>query len=167
MNGKAVFRGGRQVIALLVFKVGPVAKFFQFLGHGMGKLEQFAREGVSFVVGGIAVDAVTGLDVAVQHVAAALGGAALWAVARGFEWRSGRVGLGDGDIWLLAALGAWTGPAPLPGTVLLGALAGLLYAGLLKALRRWPEDGYIPFGPALMLGAALHAGLGVPAFLRP
>ena len=80
----------------------------------------------------------------------------------------GRIQLSsDGDIWLLAALGAWTGPAPLPGTVLLGALAGLLYAGLLKTLRRWPEDGYIPFGPALMLGAALHAGLGVPAFLRP
>lgn len=43
-------------IALLVFKVGPVARFFQILGHGMGKLEQFAREGVSFVVGGIGVD---------------------------------------------------------------------------------------------------------------
>ena len=43
-------------IALLIFKVGPVARFFQLLGHGMGKLEQFAREGVSFVVGGIGVD---------------------------------------------------------------------------------------------------------------
>jgi CNT family concentrative nucleoside transporter len=44
------------VIALLIFKVEPVARFFQLLGHGMGKLEQFAREGMSFVVGGIAVD---------------------------------------------------------------------------------------------------------------
>ncbi|MBA3849139.1 MAG: NupC/NupG family nucleoside CNT transporter [Opitutus sp.] len=43
-------------IALLIFKVGPVARFFQLLGHGMGRLEQFAREGVSFVVGGIGVD---------------------------------------------------------------------------------------------------------------
>ncbi len=121
------------------------------------------------IAGGVLASAAgwTGVGTLASLAGAALGGAALWAVARGFEWRSGRVGLGDGDIWLLAALGAWTGPAPLPGTVLLGALAGLLYAGLLKALRRWPEDGYIPFGPALMLGAALHAGLGVPAFLRP
>ncbi len=44
------------VIALLIFKVGPVAKFFTFLGHGMGKLEEFARAGAGFVYGGIAVD---------------------------------------------------------------------------------------------------------------
>jgi CNT family concentrative nucleoside transporter len=43
-------------IALLIFKVGPVAKFFSLLGHGMGKLEEFARAGAGFVYGGIAVD---------------------------------------------------------------------------------------------------------------
>jgi CNT family concentrative nucleoside transporter len=43
-------------IALLIFKVAPIARFFQILGHGMGKLEEFARQGVSFVVGGIGVD---------------------------------------------------------------------------------------------------------------
>lgn len=44
------------VIALLIFKVGPVARFFSLLGHGMGKLEEFARQGAAFVYGGIAVD---------------------------------------------------------------------------------------------------------------
>jgi CNT family concentrative nucleoside transporter len=44
------------VIALLVFKVGPVAKFFALMGHGIGKLEEFARQGASFVYGGIIVD---------------------------------------------------------------------------------------------------------------
>ncbi|HRG56938.1 MAG TPA: Na+ dependent nucleoside transporter N-terminal domain-containing protein, partial [Lacunisphaera sp.] len=44
------------VIALLIFKVGPVASFFQWLGHGMEKLEQFARQGAAFVYGGIIVD---------------------------------------------------------------------------------------------------------------
>ncbi len=44
------------VIALLVFKVGPVGKFFQLLGHGIGKLEEFSRQGAAFVYGGIAVD---------------------------------------------------------------------------------------------------------------
>lgn len=44
------------VIALLIFKVGPVARFFSILGQGMGKLEEFARQGAGFVYGGIAVD---------------------------------------------------------------------------------------------------------------
>ena len=44
------------VIALLIFKVGPVARFFQVVGQGIGKLEQFAHAGASFVYGGIAVD---------------------------------------------------------------------------------------------------------------
>lgn len=43
-------------IALLIFKVGPVGRFFQLVGHGIGKLEEFARAGASFVYGGIAVD---------------------------------------------------------------------------------------------------------------
>ncbi|MBI2516851.1 MAG: NupC/NupG family nucleoside CNT transporter [Opitutae bacterium] len=43
------------VIALLIFKVGPVARFFQVLGHAMGKLEEFARQGAAFVYGGIGV----------------------------------------------------------------------------------------------------------------
>ncbi len=43
------------VIALLIFKVKPVADFFSLLGSAMGKLESFARQGASFVCGGIAV----------------------------------------------------------------------------------------------------------------
>ena len=41
------------VIALLIFKVPPVTRFFQMLGHGMEKIERFAREGASFVFGGL------------------------------------------------------------------------------------------------------------------
>jgi len=44
------------IIALLIFKVTFVADFFSLLGEGIGKLEQFARAGASFVYGGIAVD---------------------------------------------------------------------------------------------------------------
>lgn len=44
------------VIALLIFKVGPVARFFSLLGEAMGKLEGFARQGAAFVYGGIMVD---------------------------------------------------------------------------------------------------------------
>lgn len=42
------------LIALLILKVAPVQYFFQTLGKGMQKIEQFAKAGVNFVYGGIA-----------------------------------------------------------------------------------------------------------------
>ncbi len=43
-------------IALMVLKVPPVTRFFQTVGHGMEKIEQFAKEGAGFVYGGIVVE---------------------------------------------------------------------------------------------------------------
>ena len=43
------------VIAVLVFKVQPVASFFQWLGRGMQLLEGFAFKGAAFVYGGVGV----------------------------------------------------------------------------------------------------------------
>ena len=56
INYRLVLSGiGLQVlIAVLIFKVPPVAWFFQKLGHGMEKIELFARKGASFVYGGVA-----------------------------------------------------------------------------------------------------------------
>ncbi|MSU46246.1 MAG: NupC/NupG family nucleoside CNT transporter [Lacunisphaera sp.] len=48
------------VIAMLIFHVGPVARFFQVVGQGIGKLEEFARAGAAFVYGGIAVEQMPG-----------------------------------------------------------------------------------------------------------
>ncbi len=48
------------VIALLIFKVGPVAKFFQLLGQGIAVLESCARQGAAFVFGGIVVEQAPG-----------------------------------------------------------------------------------------------------------
>jgi CNT family concentrative nucleoside transporter len=39
------------VLALLVLKIPPVQHFFQLLGKGMGKIEEFGREGAKFVFG--------------------------------------------------------------------------------------------------------------------
>lgn len=43
------------VIAILVLRVDAVQHFFEFLGKGMQKIEQFAKVGVDFVYGGVAV----------------------------------------------------------------------------------------------------------------
>jgi CNT family concentrative nucleoside transporter len=58
INWRLVVTGiGLQVaIALLIFHVAPVARFFKVLGDGIGMLEQFARQGAAFVYGGILVD---------------------------------------------------------------------------------------------------------------
>ncbi len=48
------------LIAILVFKVSFVRSFFQFLGHGMEKIEFFAFKGASFVYDGVAVQGPTG-----------------------------------------------------------------------------------------------------------
>jgi concentrative nucleoside transporter, CNT family len=46
--------GLQLLIAILVLKVPPVTAFFQALGKGMQKIEQFAKEGANFAYGGIA-----------------------------------------------------------------------------------------------------------------
>lgn len=58
INLRLVFSGLalQIVIALLVLKVSFITRFFEFLGRGMSKIEQFATQGASFVYGGIMVD---------------------------------------------------------------------------------------------------------------
>lgn len=58
INYRLVFSGlALQIlIAVLVLKVEPITRFFAMLGRGMGKIEQFAAQGASFVYGGIMID---------------------------------------------------------------------------------------------------------------
>lgn len=58
INLRLVLSGlGLQVlIAVLVLKVPVVTRFFEMLGRGMSKIEQFATQGAAFVYGGIMVD---------------------------------------------------------------------------------------------------------------
>ncbi|HQS23371.1 MAG: NupC/NupG family nucleoside CNT transporter [Sphingobacteriia bacterium 24-36-13] len=63
INFRLVFSGIllQIFIAVMVLKVPPVTRFFQLLGHGMEKIERFAREGVAFVYSGIMVNAPDGV----------------------------------------------------------------------------------------------------------
>jgi len=75
-----------------------------------------------------------------------------------FQWK-GRIGLGGGDVKLLAMLGAFLGPAAVFHVVLISSLAGsvvgLTYAFVMQ--RRGESDSMmgvaIPFGPFLVIGA--------------
>ena len=48
-------------IGILILKIPVVTSFFQFLGRGMGKIEEFARQGAAFVYGGIAATTPAGV----------------------------------------------------------------------------------------------------------
>lgn len=92
-------------------------------------------------------DMITPLPDAV--LGAALGYITLWLVMTGFYYITGKIGMGQGDFKLLAALGAWFGWATLPLILLmaslLGAVAGITYLKLSKQSKETP----IPFGPFL------------------
>jgi CNT family concentrative nucleoside transporter len=57
ISGRVVLSGLflQAIIAVLVLKVPPVTRVFQFLGRGMEKIEMFAFKGASFVYDGIAI----------------------------------------------------------------------------------------------------------------
>jgi CNT family concentrative nucleoside transporter len=48
------------VIGILVLKIPAVTNFFQMLGKGMGKIEEFSRQGAAFVYGGISATTPSG-----------------------------------------------------------------------------------------------------------
>ncbi len=92
-------------------------------------------------------------------LAAALGYAALRALALGYRAWRGREGLGAGDAKLLAASGAWVGLAGL-GPVLLAASA----AGLAVAVLR---GGRLRATTVIPLGTCLAAGTWAARLLLP
>ncbi len=73
----------------------------------------------------------------------------LWSTYWGFKLITGKEGMGYGDFKLLAAIGAWLGWQIIPGTILIAAVTGLLYA-MIASLRGKRESGKpIAFGPFL------------------
>lgn len=87
---------------------------------------------------------------------AAVGGGMLWAIAFLYERRTGQIGLGLGDVKLVAMLGAFLGLQPILGVILLGSLLGIAHALVVIGLRGGGRKTKIPFGPALALAGVLH-----------
>ena len=76
---------------------------------------------------------------------AAVGYLSLWSIYWLFKLLTGKEGMGYGDFKLLAALGAWFGPAPLLVVILLSAVTGLVFA----VITRLGKGNPMPFGPYL------------------
>lgn len=106
------------------------------------------------IAAGMALPVLIDRDAIWWHASGAvLGYLVVWSVGRVYTAMRGRPGIGLGDAKLLAAAGAWLGPAGLPSVLLVatfGALAGI-------GVARWrgakiSARSAIPFGPFLALG---------------
>ncbi|HEY1229056.1 MAG TPA: A24 family peptidase [Ramlibacter sp.] len=86
----------------------------------------------------------------------------LWTVTQAFKLATGRVGMGNGDFKLFAALGAWFGWQALIPIVLMASVIGAVIGIALKFASQLREGGYVPFGPFLA-GAGLTALLFGPS----
>lgn len=141
------------------------------------------------IVIGLAVSALpSGIGLENAALGALLGGGILWAVAFGYEFLTGREGMGFGDVKLLAMIGAFLGwqavPLVLVAASVTGSFAGVgvmivqgisgagrrvvrqLGAGALcPFVRRAAQRTAIPFGPFLALGALI--ALYEPSFRVP
>lgn len=79
---------------------------------------------------------------------AGVGAAVFWGMAALFQARTGRQGLGGGDITLIAALGVWVGLAGVPMVIVTAAAAALSVAVM-------RGQGRLAFGPYLVLATAV------------
>ncbi len=108
-----------------------------------------------------------GLGILSSLSGAALGFGLFYAIAWYYQWRTGRSGMGGGDIKLLAMLGSFLGPLGVLTTIfvssVLGTVIGITYAWISR--RRSGEGGSLmkvslPFGPFLVIGALYAYLLG-------
>jgi leader peptidase (prepilin peptidase)/N-methyltransferase len=89
-----------------------------------------------------------------------VGGGGLFAVAVGYRAATGRDGLGGGDVKLLGMIGAFLGPVGAFLTIMIGSIAGTLYACAFLLRRGEGRTAQLPFGTFLAPGAVLALFLG-------
>jgi leader peptidase (prepilin peptidase)/N-methyltransferase len=89
------------------------------------------------------------------------GGGSLYLVAWGYWFVRREVGMGMGDVKLLAAIGGWLGWQAIVPTLMIGSIVGALGGIVVMGVtRRWDTRLAIPFGPFLSLGAWIHLMYG-------
>lgn len=101
------------------------------------------------ILAGLLVSVSGGSDsMLASGIGAALGYGLIWAVARCYAWLARKPGLGEGDLKLFAATGAWLGWQMLPAMIFVSSVLGIIGALLAMALgRTMTRQTRIPFGP--------------------
>jgi leader peptidase (prepilin peptidase)/N-methyltransferase len=91
-----------------------------------------------------------------------LGGGSLLLVAYGYQWLTGKEGMGGGDIKLLAMMGAFLGWKAVPFIIFSSSLIGSVVGISIMLLQKKDSKLAIPFGPYLAFGALLYIFYGQP-----
>lgn len=89
-----------------------------------------------------------------------LGGGSLLLVAYGYQWLTGKEGMGGGDIKLLAMMGAFLGWKSIPFIIFASSLVGALVGVSIMLIQKKDSKLAIPFGPYLAFGAILYIFYG-------
>ena len=79
-----------------------------------------------------------------------------WSIGTLFYRITGKQGLGEGDMELLALIGACTGIIGCWATMLIGSVIGSIVGILLMVGTQYTRNTRIPFGPFLVLGAICY-----------
>lgn len=123
-------------------------------------------------IGGLGIGLLTayftpGIGLLLSVVGAALGFGLFYGIAWYYQMRTGRSGMGGGDIKFIAMLGAFLGPYGVLTTIfvssILGTVIGLTYAWITR--RRDGGEGSLlkvslPYGPFLVIGGLYSYLLG-------
>jgi leader peptidase (prepilin peptidase)/N-methyltransferase len=89
-----------------------------------------------------------------------LGGGSLLLVAYGYQWLTGKEGMGGGDIKLLAMMGAFLGWKSVLFIIFASSLVGSLVGITIMLVQKKDSKLAIPFGPYLAFGAVLYIFYG-------
>jgi leader peptidase (prepilin peptidase) / N-methyltransferase len=84
---------------------------------------------------------------------ALFGYVSLLSIAQIFYWATGKQGLGQGDIDLMAFIGSFTGIAGCWATLLIGSMSGSFFGIIYILIYKPGLHTRIPFGPFLAFGA--------------
>jgi prepilin signal peptidase PulO-like enzyme (type II secretory pathway) len=87
----------------------------------------------------------------------------LWILAHAYWLIRKREGLGFGDLKLLAAMGAWSGPMVIPGVVFLASLLAIAGVVVIRLTGKRPVGltEAFPFGPWIILAYMLSVTFGI------
>lgn len=103
-------------------------------------------------------------DIETSLVGVVAGGGGLWGFAWIFEKITGKVGMGFGDVKLLAMIGAWLGWQALPFTLFFAGLTGSIVGITWIMLSDRDRSQAIPFGPYLVSGAWIYLFYGADVY---
>jgi leader peptidase (prepilin peptidase)/N-methyltransferase len=89
-----------------------------------------------------------------------LGGGSLLLVAYGYQWLTGKEGMGGGDIKLLAMMGAFLGWKSIPFIIFASSLIGSVIGITIMLIQKKDSKLAIPFGPYLAFAAVVYIFYG-------